>query len=124
MTSEVPFLDVAAMTQEVRATVDQAWGRVLASSRFVGGAAVEEFEDAWASYCMAPRAVGVGNGTDALRLTLTALGIGPGDEVIVPANTFVATPEAVVLAGAVPRFADADPDTLLLDAGHTEAVLT
>ena len=65
-------------------------------------------------FCGTPHAVGIANGTDALHLTLRALGLGPGDEVVVPANTFVATAEAVVLAGARPRFADVDPDTLLL----------
>jgi dTDP-4-amino-4,6-dideoxygalactose transaminase len=124
MTGQIPFLDVAAMTREVRDTVDLAWRRVLASSRFIGGEAVEQFEAAWAAYCRVPHAVGVANGTDALQLTLTALGIGPGDEVIVPANTFVATAEAVVLAGATPRFADVCPDTLLLTPGCLEAAIT
>ena len=124
MTGQIPFLDVAAMTREVRDTVDLAWRRVLASSRFIGGEAVEQFEAAWAAYCRVPHAVGVANGTDALQLTLTALGIGPGDEVIVPANTFVATAEAVVLAGATPRFADVCPDTLLLTPGRLEAAIT
>jgi dTDP-4-amino-4,6-dideoxygalactose transaminase len=124
MTGQIPFLDLAAMTREVRDTVEVAWGRLLESSRFIGGDAVEEFEHAWASYCGVPHALGVGNGTDAIQLTLTALGIGPGDEVILPTNTFVATAEAVVLAGAVPRFADVSPDTLLLTAGGLEAALT
>jgi dTDP-4-amino-4,6-dideoxygalactose transaminase len=124
MTGQIPFLDVAAMTREVRDTVDLAWRRVLASSRFIGGEAVEQFEAAWAAYCQVPHAVGVANGTDALQLALTALGIGPGDEVIVPANTFVATAEAVVLAGATPRFADVCPDTLLLTPGCLEAAIT
>ena len=124
MTGQIPFLDVAAMTREVRDSVDLAWRRVLVSSRFIGGEAVEQFEAAWAAYCRVPHAVGVANGTDALQLTLTALGIGPGDEVIVPANTFVATAEAVVLAGATPRFADVCPDTLLLTPGCLEAAIT
>jgi dTDP-4-amino-4,6-dideoxygalactose transaminase len=124
VTGEIPFLDLAAMTREVRQPVEQAWSQVLASSRFIGGDAVKEFEEAWASYCEVPHAVGVANGTDALQLTLTALGVMPGDEVIVPANTFVASAEAVVLAGAVPRFADVDPDTLLLTPEHLEAVIT
>jgi dTDP-4-amino-4,6-dideoxygalactose transaminase len=124
MTGEIPFLDLAAMTREVRGTVEQAWHRLLESSLFIGGEVVEEFEEAWASYCLAPYAIGVGNGTDALLLTLIALGIGPGDEVILPANTFVATAEAVVLAGAVPRFADVSPDTLLLTSDHLQTALT
>jgi dTDP-4-amino-4,6-dideoxygalactose transaminase len=124
MTGEIPFLDLAATTREVRGTVEQAWERLLESGRFIGGEAVEEFEGAWASYCTSPYAVGVGNGTDALQLTLTALGIGAGDEVILPSNTFVATAEAVVHAGAVPRFADVCPDTLLLTSELLQAAIT
>jgi dTDP-4-amino-4,6-dideoxygalactose transaminase len=124
MTAQVPFLDLGAMTREVRDEVEAGWARVLSSNRFIGGDEVAEFEAAWARYCQVPHAVGVANGTDALQLTLTGLGIGPGDEVIVPANTFVATPEAVVLAGAVPRFADVSPDTLLLTPECLEAALT
>jgi len=124
MTGQIPFLDLAAMTQEVRDDIEQGWQRVLASNRFIGGDEVARFEAAWAGYCQVPHAIGVANGTDALQLTLTALGIGPGDEVIVPANTFVATAEAVVLAGAVPRFADVSPDTLLLTPECLEAAIT
>jgi dTDP-4-amino-4,6-dideoxygalactose transaminase len=124
MTSQIPFLDVAAMTREVVDSVEPAWRRILDSSRFIGGEAVEEFEAAWAAYCQVPHALGVANGTDAIQLTLTALGIGPGDDVILPTNTFVATAEAVVLTGAAPRFADICPDTLLLTADLLEAAIT
>jgi dTDP-4-amino-4,6-dideoxygalactose transaminase len=124
VTGQIPFLDVAAMTREVSDGVGLAWQRVLASSRFIGGEAVERFEADWAAYCGAPHALGVANGTDALQLVLTGLGIGPGDEVIVPANTFVATAEAVVLAGATPRFADVCPDTLLLTPDCFDAAVT
>jgi dTDP-4-amino-4,6-dideoxygalactose transaminase len=124
MSPVVPFMDLAAMTREVRGQVDQGWERLLEGSRFIGGPAVEEFEQAWAGYCGAAHAVGVGNGTDALQLTLMALGIGPDDEVVVPANTFVASAEAVVLAGATPRFADVSPRTLLLTPDDLEAAMT
>src|SRR5690606_7691500 len=97
---------------------------VLRTSRFVGGPAVESFEEAWAEYCGTQYAIGVGNGTDALHLALRAIGVGPGDEVVVPANTFVATVEAIVLAGAVPRFADVDPGTLLLTPETLRAAVT
>jgi dTDP-4-amino-4,6-dideoxygalactose transaminase len=120
----VPFTDLAAMTREVRVAVGHAWRRLLDTSEFIGGEAVENFEEAWAAYCGTSHAVGVGNGTDAIRLTLTALGIGAGDEVIVPANSFVASAEAVVLAGATPRFADVDPGTLLLNQETLEAAIT
>ena len=124
MNCEVPFTDLAAMTREVRADIEAGWARVLRSGQFIGGEAVEEFEQAWAAYCGVPHAVGVANGTDALQLALNALGIGAGDEVIVPANTFVATAEAVMLAGATPRFADVSPGTLLLTPEQLEAAVT
>ena len=117
LTEGVPFTDLAAMTRDVRTDVEQAWARLLSSSTFVGGQAIEDFEHAWASYCGVTDAVGVGSGTDALQLTLMALGIGSGDDVIVPANTFIASAEAVVLAGATPVFADVSPETLLLTPG-------
>src|SRR5437879_10298031 len=103
MRPTVPFTDLGAMTSDVRHGVEGAWSRLLASSRFIGGPAVAEFEASWADYCGSAHAVGVANGTDALQLTLIALDIGEGDEVVVPANTFVASTEAIVLAGAVPR---------------------
>ncbi len=124
MSPPVPFTDVAAMARDVRANVEKAWGPLLGSGRFIGGEAVEAFERAWASYCGVPEAVGVGNGTDALLLVLRALRIGGGDEVIVPANTFIASAEAVVLAGASPVFADVSPDTLLLTPGQLAAAIT
>ncbi|WP_448616158.1 DegT/DnrJ/EryC1/StrS family aminotransferase [Modestobacter sp. URMC 112] len=120
----VPFADLAPMTQEVRQEVEASFARVLDSGRFIGGEVVERFEHDWAAYCRTRQAVGVGNGTDALQLALRGLGIGPGDEVVVPANSFVATVEAVVLAGATPRFADVAPDSLLMSAATLEAALT
>jgi dTDP-4-amino-4,6-dideoxygalactose transaminase len=110
----VPFYDLSAMTEQVHDEVLLEWGNLLKSGQFVGGSAVTSFEEQWADYCGTRFAVGVANGTDALHLVLRARGIGRGHEVIVPANTFVATVEAVVLAGATPRFADVDPDTLLI----------
>ncbi|HVM27388.1 MAG TPA: DegT/DnrJ/EryC1/StrS family aminotransferase [Mycobacteriales bacterium] len=120
----VPFLDLSAMHRQVREELDAAWAGVVDSSGFVGGARVEQFEQEWASYCGADHAIGVANGTDALVVALRALGVGPGDEVVVPANTFVATAEAVVLVGATPRFVDVDPDTLLVTADVVAAALT
>jgi dTDP-4-amino-4,6-dideoxygalactose transaminase len=120
----VPFLDLAKVTGEVEDEVLGAWKLLLDDSRFIGGEAVTAFEEAFARYCGTGHAIGVANGTDALHLTLRALGIGRGDEVVVPANTFVATAEAVLLAGARPRFADVDPGTLLITAESLEAVVT
>jgi dTDP-4-amino-4,6-dideoxygalactose transaminase len=112
----VPFLDLAGLHAELREPLDRAWDAVLGHGRFVNGPEVAAFEAAFAAYCEAGQCVGVGNGTDALELVLAALGIGAGDEVIVPANTFVATAEAVLAVGARPRFVDVRPDTLLIDA--------
>jgi dTDP-4-amino-4,6-dideoxygalactose transaminase len=111
---QIPFYDLAGMTREVQHEILTEWNGLLKSGQFVGGPAVARFEEEWAEFCGTRFAIGVANGTDALHLTLRALGIGRGDEVIVPANTFVATVEAVVLAGAIPRFADVDPGTLLM----------
>ena len=101
----VPFTDLAAMASEVWPSIEADYMACLFGGQYVGGAAVEIFEREWAAYCGADHAVGVANGTDALQLALTALGLGPGDEVIIPANTFIATAAAVVRAGAIPRSA-------------------
>jgi dTDP-3-amino-3,4,6-trideoxy-alpha-D-glucose transaminase len=91
---------------------------------FTGGAAVERFEAEFAAWCEAPHAVGVSSGTDALVLALRALGVGPGDEVVVPANSFIATAEAVSIVGARPRFADVDERTQLITAETLADALT
>jgi dTDP-4-amino-4,6-dideoxygalactose transaminase len=111
----VPFLDLASVNGALESDYELAWKTVLKHGRFVGGPEVEQFEESFASYCETATCVGVANGTDALELILSGLGIGPGDEVIVPTNTFVATVEAVCAVGARPRFVDVLPDTLLID---------
>jgi dTDP-4-amino-4,6-dideoxygalactose transaminase len=111
----VPFLDLTSLHQAIEGDIRNAVGDVLANSSFVGGPHLERFEDEWARRCGVAHAVGVGSGTDALELSLCALGIGPGDEVLVPANTFIATAEAVFRAGAVPVFTDVHDGTLLID---------
>ncbi|TDD88105.1 DegT/DnrJ/EryC1/StrS family aminotransferase [Saccharopolyspora karakumensis] len=123
MNDLIRFLDVAGVNSDVREELDIAWKSVLQHGRFVGGPEVELFEEQFASYCEASACVGVGNGTDALQLILTALSIGAGDEVIVPANTFAATAEAVCSAGARPRFVDVDPGTLLIDPAAADAAV-
>jgi dTDP-3-amino-3,4,6-trideoxy-alpha-D-glucose transaminase len=96
---------------------------VAGTAAFTLGAEVEAFEREFARYCGVEHVVGVSSGTDALALSLRALGLGAGDEVIVPANSFIATAEAVTLAGAVPRFVDVDPATAVLSAEAVEAAL-
>lgn len=120
----IPFSDLVPTTKEIRVEVEDGWRRLLDGNAWVGGDEVARFERGWAAYCGTAEAVAVANGTDALHLILRALGIGPGDEVLVPANTFIATAEAVVLAGARPRFVDVDPTSLLLTAETVEAALT
>jgi dTDP-4-amino-4,6-dideoxygalactose transaminase len=111
---KVPFTDLGAMARQVWPDIEKEFVTALLDARYIGGPAVAAFERRWADYCGTSHAVGVGNGTDALQLTLHALRIGAGDEVIVPANTFIATAAAVVQAGATPVFVDVDDDTLLL----------
>jgi dTDP-4-amino-4,6-dideoxygalactose transaminase len=123
MTDTVPFLDLARLHAELRAELDDAWHRAVDSSGFIGGAAVERFETDWAAYCGTRHCVGVSDGTAAIELALAALRIGVGDEVIVPANTFIATVEAVTKVGAVPVFVDVDPATLLLDPNAAAAAI-
>ncbi|MGA9831845.1 MAG: DegT/DnrJ/EryC1/StrS family aminotransferase [Trebonia sp.] len=122
--TRVPFTDLGAMTSEVWPEIEQDYLACLLDGAYIGGPAVTAFERGWAAYCGADHGVGVGNGTDALLLSLTALGVGPGDEVVVPANTFIATAAAVVRAGATPRFADVGDDTLLMTADTLAAAIT
>ena len=122
--TRVPLNDLAAASREVEPALDRLWADLKKTSGFVGGRCVEQFEQEWAQYCGTRMAVGVASGTDAIELSLRAMGIGPGCEVIVPANTFIATAEAVLLAGATPRFADVGADTLLLRAQDAEAVMS
>jgi len=122
--SAVPFLDMAAVNGALQSDFDLAWKTVLHHGRFVGGPEVEEFESNFATYCQTTACIGVANGTDALELILLGLGIGPGDEVIVPTNTFVATAEAVCAVGARPRFVDVLQDTLLIDPAAVAAAVS
>jgi len=120
----VPFVDLQAQYRSIKAEVDAAIQRVLDTSAFVLGREVEAFERAFAEYVGARECVGVSNGTAALQLALTACGVGPGHEVIVPANTFFATPEAVSTAGATPVFVDCDPVTYNIAPAKIEAAVT
>ena len=120
----VPFVDLQAQYRSIKVEVDAAVQRVLDTSAFILGREVEAFERAFAEYVGARECVGVSNGTAAIQLALQACGVGAGDEVIVPANTFFATAEAVSTAGATPVFVDCDPVTYNLDAGRVEAAVT
>src|SRR5947207_9010232 len=120
----IPFLDLAAQHGEIATQLDEAWAKVTSTNGFIGGPYVAAFEADYAQYCGTSECIGVANGTDAIELILRGLGIGAGDEVIVPANTFVATVEAVCTAGARPRFVDVRPDTLLVDPAAVAAAIT
>jgi dTDP-3-amino-3,4,6-trideoxy-alpha-D-glucose transaminase len=119
----VPFVRLDRDDPELLAELMEEVRAVATASAFILGPHVEAFEADFAAYCEADHAVGVGSGTDALVLVLRALGVGAGDEVIVPANTFIATAEAVSLAGARPRLVDPDPETGLLTADLVSAAM-
>jgi dTDP-4-amino-4,6-dideoxygalactose transaminase len=114
MSTPIPMVDPAAEYRALKSEIDAAVSRVLASGRYVLGPEGEAFERELAAYVGAPHAVGCNSGTDALHLALVAAGVGPGDEVVVPAFTFFATAEAVSYTGATPVFADIEPRTFNL----------
>jgi dTDP-4-amino-4,6-dideoxygalactose transaminase len=122
--ASVPFTRMDNSDPELLEELILAVERVAHSGAFTLGEEVEAFEHEFAAYCEAPFTVGVSSGTDALALALQGLGIGPGDEVIVPANSFIATAEAVTLVGASPRLVDVDPTTHLMTADIVERNLT
>lgn len=120
----MPFLDVGAAYRELKVEIDAAVQRVLDSGCYVLGPEVEAFEAEWADYCNVAHAVGVGNGLDALILALRALGVGPGDDVIVPSNTYIATWLAVTAVGARPVPVEPDPTTHNINAESVSSAIT
>jgi dTDP-4-amino-4,6-dideoxygalactose transaminase len=120
----IPFLDLKAAYVEAKADVDAAIARVLDSGWYILGAEVDAFEAEYAAYCGAAHCVGLANGLDALHLALRALGVGAGDEVIVPSNTYIATWLAVSQCGATPVPVEPDARTYNLDPARIEAALT
>ncbi|MBS3938327.1 MAG: DegT/DnrJ/EryC1/StrS family aminotransferase [Peptococcaceae bacterium] len=121
---KVPFLDLGASYLELKPEIDAAIQRVLSSGWYILGPEVEAFEAEWANYCEAKYAVGLANGLDALILALRALGVGKGDEVIVPSNTYIATWLAVSAVGATPVPVEPDPATYNIDSSRIEAAIT
>jgi dTDP-4-amino-4,6-dideoxygalactose transaminase len=120
----VPFLDLRAQHDPLRAELIAAFQEVVDSSAFAGGPFVARFEEDFAAFCGTSCAVGVGSGTEALWLALLARGIGPGDEVVTVPNSFLATAEAISFTGATPVFVDVDERTYTLDPARLEAALT
>ncbi|GLW92470.1 DegT/DnrJ/EryC1/StrS family aminotransferase [Actinokineospora globicatena] len=124
MTGPIPLVDLAAQHAAVADEVAAGWAAVLAKTAFVGGPQVTAFEGEYAAFAGVEHCIGLGNGTDALELALRALSIGAGDECIVPANTFIATAEAVARTGATPVLVDCDLDTALIDVDAAAAAVT
>jgi dTDP-4-amino-4,6-dideoxygalactose transaminase len=120
----VPFLDLKSVNRNVEGLLEDAFRRVVNSGWYIQGKELEAFESEFAEYCKVEHCVGVGNGLDAIHLLLAAYGVGPGDEVIVPSNTFIATWLAVTRCGATPVAAEPNPDSFNIDPQAIEAAIT
>src|SRR3954468_10199079 len=120
----IPMVDLKAQYARIRPEMDAAVRGVLEATQFIKGPECGLFETEFAAYCGGGQAVGVANGTDALIIALRAYGVGPGDEVITVANTFIATGEAILLKGARPVFVDVDQDTFTMDPSRLEKAIT
>ncbi|HTC71296.1 MAG TPA: DegT/DnrJ/EryC1/StrS family aminotransferase [Solirubrobacteraceae bacterium] len=120
----VPLFDTSTPVEALRSELRAAVERVLDSERYILGPEVSAFEREFAEYCGAREAVGVANGTEAITIALRAMGVGPGDEVVVPSFTFYASAEAIPPTGATPVFCDIDPETYCVTAETVRAALT
>src|SRR3569833_625831 len=121
---QVPFLDLSRLHKSIREPIDEAYRRVMESGWFIAGPELEAFEAEFANYCKVKHCIGVGNGLEALHLLLRAYGGGPGDEVIVPSNTFIATWLAVTQCGATPVPVEPDIVTHIIDPALIGAAIT
>jgi len=122
--TRIPFVDLKAQYGSIKQEIDDAIAKVISQTAFIGGPFVKEFEEAFARYSGTDHCVGLANGTDALFIALKALGVGPGDEVITVANSFIATSEAIKAAGAQVVFVDCDSNTYNIDVTEIEAKIT
>lgn len=120
----IPYLDLSKIHKPIQEELDDAYHTIMGNEWYIQGEYCDKFEKEFAAYCGVKECIGVGNGLDALRLILSGLGIGTGDEVIVPANTFIATVLAVSYVGATPVLVDADSDTYLIDVNLIERHIT
>jgi dTDP-4-amino-4,6-dideoxygalactose transaminase len=123
-TFNIPLVDLKSQYDSIKPEIDAAIASVINQTAFIGGSFVKDFEQAFAKHCGVQHCVGVANGTDALFIALRALGVGPGDEVITVANSFVATSEAIKMAGAQVVFVDIDPTTYTIDVKNLEKKIT
>lgn len=121
---KVPFTNLKTFHAPLKKEIQRVIGNVIDSGSFAGGPFVERFEEEFANYCGSSHAIGVGSGTDAIWLTLTAMGIGPHDEVVTVPMSFIATAEAISLTGAKPVFVDIDPTTYTMDPSALERAIT
>ena len=121
---KIDYLDLSLIHKPMLSQLKEVFGEVLDSEWFIQGTMCSRFEQNFADYCKTKYCVGVGNGLDAIRVILQAMDIGEGDEVIVPANTFIATVLAVSYVGATPILVDADPDTYNIDISKIEEKIT
>lgn len=121
---KIPFLDLRAQYQSIKDEIQQAINRVLESCEFIGGSEVKQFENDFAAFCGVEHCVGVSNCTDAIYLSLRALGIGPGDEVITVPNTFIGATEGVTRCGATLKFVDINPYSMTMDVTRLERAIT
>ena len=120
---KIPFVDLKAQYESIKDEIDAAIADVISNTAFIGGPFVKSFETAFAEFCGLKHCIGVGNGTDALFIALKALGIGEGDEVITAANSFIATSEAITMAGAKVVFVDINPETYNMDTAKLREFL-
>lgn len=121
---QVPFVDLKAQYTTIAVEIEEAIAQVLENTDFILGGAVEQFEHDFAYFCQAKYAVGVDSGTSALEMAMLTYGIGPGDEVITAANTFIATVLAISYLGATPILVDIDPQTYNMDVSLVEKAIT
>lgn len=121
---KIPFFDLKRQHARLKDEITGAIAKVMDETAFSGGPFVDEFERRFASFCGTRHSIGVGSGTDAVHLALRAIGAGPGDEVILPANTFIATAWGVSYVGAKPVFVDCDPETWNIDPAKVEGKVT
>lgn len=121
---QIPFVDLKAQYQSLKPELDAAIGQVVSETAFISGRYATAFETAFAEYIGVGHCVAVANGTDALEIAMQAVGVKPGDEVLVPANTFIATAETVTNIGAIPVFVDIDPVSYNIDPEKIEEKIT
>ncbi len=122
--AKLQYLNLKKIHTPIQKELDKAYHEIMNQSWFIKGKAVQQFEQEFASYCKVKKCIGTGNGLDAIRLILLAYGIGIGDEVLVPANTYIATVLAITYVGATPIFVDANINTYLIDIDKIEEKIT